>query len=196
MFDNESMKTNKRGFTLIELLIVIGIIAVLATAIILILNPAQLFAQARDSQRISDLGSLKSAIALYLSTVTGINLGNSANCYIYQPSSGTIGANCGARHTGTNIVTASLSSDGTGWVPINFNAIPGGAPLSALPKDPRNDSTYFYSYAGNSTFGTFELNGNMESTRYSRAGSDDVESADGGNQADVYEIGNDPGLDI
>lgn len=196
-FDNEDMRNkNKKGFTLIELLIVIGIIVVLATAVILILNPAQLFAQARDSQRISDLGTLKSAIALYLSTVSSYNLGNSANCYAYVPSKGTIGANCGGRHAGSNIIGNSLLSDGTGWLPVDFNAVPGGSPLSALPKDPRNDDTYFYSYAANTATGVFELNANMESGRYGQGGSDDVETVDGGNKPDVYEIGNDPGLDL
>src|SRR3989344_1305406 len=63
------MSARKKGFTLIELLIVIGILAVLATITVLVLNPAQLFAQARDSQRLSDLSSVKGAIALYLTTV-------------------------------------------------------------------------------------------------------------------------------
>jgi prepilin-type N-terminal cleavage/methylation domain-containing protein len=41
-----------KGFTLIELLIVIAILAILATAVVLVLNPAQILAQARDAQRI------------------------------------------------------------------------------------------------------------------------------------------------
>ncbi len=42
--------TNKnKGFTLIELLIVIGIIAILATAIIIAVNPGQRLQEARDA---------------------------------------------------------------------------------------------------------------------------------------------------
>ncbi len=42
--------TNKnKGFTLIELLIVIGIIAILATAIIIAVNPGQRIQEARDA---------------------------------------------------------------------------------------------------------------------------------------------------
>jgi len=57
----------KKGFTLIELLVVIAIVAVLATAVVVILNPAQLVRQGRDANRISDLAAIHSALALYLS---------------------------------------------------------------------------------------------------------------------------------
>jgi type IV pilus assembly protein PilA len=43
----------KAGFTLIELLIVIGVLAILATVVVLVLNPTEMFKQARDSQRLS-----------------------------------------------------------------------------------------------------------------------------------------------
>src|SRR3989344_7995871 len=67
---NESARNCNRsciaGFTLIELLIVIAILVVLSVAVVVILNPAELLRQARDSTRISDLASVNSAIALYL----------------------------------------------------------------------------------------------------------------------------------
>ncbi len=44
------MKQNK-GFTLIEILIVIGLIAVLAGVLVVALNPARQFSQARNAQR-------------------------------------------------------------------------------------------------------------------------------------------------
>jgi len=47
------MKT-KKGFTLLELLIVIGILAILSTTVVLVINPAELLKKARDSQRISE----------------------------------------------------------------------------------------------------------------------------------------------
>ena len=59
----------QKGFTLIELLIVIAIIAILAVVVVLTLNPAELLRQARDSNRISDFATIKSALSLYAEDV-------------------------------------------------------------------------------------------------------------------------------
>lgn len=58
------MKTSKqmKGFTLIELLIVIALIAVLAGAVIVALNPARQFAQARNSERASHINAILSLV--------------------------------------------------------------------------------------------------------------------------------------
>jgi len=53
---------SNKGFTLIEILIVIGIMAILATAIILAINPPRQFAQARNTQRWSNVNSILDAI--------------------------------------------------------------------------------------------------------------------------------------
>ncbi|MBU6141765.1 prepilin-type N-terminal cleavage/methylation domain-containing protein [Patescibacteria group bacterium] len=179
-----------KGFTLLELIIVIGIIAILGTVSVLVLNPAQLFAQARDTTRISDLASVSSAIGLYLSSVSSPNLG---------ASSFTCGTNFGSSYSGATgkFLTAVgaeahggvASTTGTGWVAVDFTQITGGSPLSVLPKDPTNSATYNYQYSCNSTNQTYELDAKMESTRYSQGGSDDKESTDGGDVANEYETG-------
>ncbi|PIR88532.1 MAG: hypothetical protein COU09_01635 [Candidatus Harrisonbacteria bacterium CG10_big_fil_rev_8_21_14_0_10_44_23] len=190
----------KKGFTLIELLIVIGILAVLATITVLVLNPAQLFAQGRDSQRISDLSTTRSALSLYLATVTSPDLDGattacSSRCYVNLASG--LATGCGSRH-GTKTVNydTDRTVDGTGWIPVDFSSISSGAPLSNLPVDPTNDTTNFYSYACDNTNKTFELNADMESLRYAQGGEDSVEDSDGGNSATIYEVGSEPGLDI
>lgn len=171
----------KKGFTLIELLIVIAILAILTTTVVLVLNPAQMLAEARDSQRMSDLDSTRSAISLFLATATTTTLtagpfaqGSTATCW---GLSGT----CVAR----DIYTVA----GAGWVAVNLGASSGGSPLSVLPRDPSNNATYHYAYAGNDTYKTFELNAVLESTKYIP-----LMAKDGGPTDTTYEIGTAPGL--
>ncbi len=61
----------KRGFTLIEILVVIGIIAVLAAVVLVAINPARQFAQARDSQRSSNVTAILNAIGQYIADNKG-----------------------------------------------------------------------------------------------------------------------------
>mgnify|MGYP001571279395 FL=1 len=203
---------NKKGFTLLELVIVIGILAVLGAVSVMVLNPAQLFAQARDTTRIEDVSVLRNALALYVSTVSAADLDGpgaascSASCFVGVAGTGLL---CGSRHVGAtkeDVVTRVV--DGTGWIPVNLGDVPGGPALSVLPVDPTNNATYFYSYACSNTAKTYELDANLESTRYCAGGTDDKESKDGGNMntgsvvsgactgTAVYEVGTDAGLDL
>lgn len=59
------MRKKYLGFTLIELLIVIGIIAFLASAIFIAIDPAQRFAASRNARRWTDVSSILEGVLEY-----------------------------------------------------------------------------------------------------------------------------------
>ncbi|GBD34442.1 hypothetical protein HRbin35_00162 [bacterium HR35] len=54
--------SSKKAFTLIEILLVIGIIVLLAGAVIVAINPGRQFAKARNTQRTTDVNAILSGI--------------------------------------------------------------------------------------------------------------------------------------
>jgi prepilin-type N-terminal cleavage/methylation domain-containing protein len=178
------MKKSAKGFTLIELLVVIGIIAVLAVVVVLVLNPTQLFAQARDAQRLSDMATLQRAINYVLSTTS------SATPLSAMTRTEGVAANvaCGFTAgcpTAAGTAVYSTGNVTTGWVGINFSLATGGSPLATLPKDPTSDATYHYAYKSDATY--YEVNGKLESTKYTVT--TPVMANDGGDSASWYELG-------
>ena len=214
------------GFTLLELLIVIGILGVLSVALVFVLNPAESLKKARDSQRISDLTTLKKAIEIYKTNVRSPLLAGSTNAgckgtslspgwdtatdKIYYSYPSDIGGANQSAISATNLDGTTFSAgvvvqttkanlgnvDGTGWLPINFNLIPGGSPISALPVDPVNtlvDKTapastdLVYRYVCYEKDLSFELNATLESAAFTST--DNKMSKDGGNNDSYYEVG-------
>ena len=187
-----------KGFTLIELLIVIAVIAVLSVVVILALNPAEILRQARDANRVNDLGTLKRAIAFYLADVRSPKLAEGffgyGGCYMSTIGSNvTTTARCGVfagSYTNIGSVANSyIKIDGDGWLPINFTQISSRAPFGQLPIDPTNNQNYYYAYAASSTRLQFEINAFMESAKYGASGTRDVASTDGGNNNSAHEVG-------
>ena len=180
------MFSKNKGFTLIELLIVIAILAVLATVTVVAINPAEIFRRTRDSQRLSDLDSIRTAINFYVVNTSSPSLGASNQTYSH-----VTGVICAGRSAST--ITAQ-TVDGNGWIPVSLTSLGGTAPLSKWPIDPNpttsgNNPGRYYVYLTNSTNSTFEVIANMESAQYSEGGSNDVESKDGGKISGLYEIG-------
>ena len=198
------MKNNKKqkGFTLIELLVVIAIIAILAVVVVLTLNPAELLRQARDSNRISDFATVKSALALYAVDVqtttpmygtSGVGVGGAYDLYTAYTSASTTMSLYTTSTTwgflgGESAVTTTASRlvNSTGWIPVNLTAISSGAPLGVWPVDPTNNQSFMYIYAATST--SWKIAANMESAKYD-SGSTDIENTDGGNSSTTYEQG-------
>jgi len=148
-----------RGFTLIELLVVIAIIAILSVVVVLTLNPAEMLRRSRDSNRASDLATIKTAMNLYLFDVSSTNMGTANKCYVQPNVAATVyevastSANeaattsaftaCGSAGgwfpaSGATAFTVGTSRkvDSTGWIPVHFDSVSAGAPLGQLPVDP------------------------------------------------------------
>lgn len=196
----------REGFTLIELLVVIAIIAILSVVVILTLNPTELLRESRDSGRISDLGTLKTALSLYLVDTSSPNLASSTagygSCYISAIGlNATTSPKCGVfAGNYTTDATSSASNyrniNATGWLPVNFSQISYGSPFGTLPVDPVNSQSYYYAYAASSTGYTFEIDAFMESKKYGAGGPNDVVTTDGGDNNNAFEAGNKSGLNL
>jgi prepilin-type N-terminal cleavage/methylation domain-containing protein len=113
----------KQGFTLIEILLVIGIIVLLAGALIVAINPGRQFAKARNTQRTTDVNAILSAIVQNMTDNQGRwNCPSSQNYATSLPS-----------------VVATIRATGTeaGTNEINLSCL---APtyIPRIPLDPTN----------------------------------------------------------
>ena len=116
-------QTNQRGFTLIELLIVITIIAALAVAVFVALNPIKRLADSRDARRVSDVETILTAIHEYIVDNKGTVPGTLSST---ESMLGTAGAACNI--TQANCVAASTAC-------LNLTT-PLAKYLKSMPVDP------------------------------------------------------------
>jgi len=179
----------ERSFTLVELLIVIAILAVLAAAVVIVLNPAELVSQSRDSKRISDIKSIASAVDILIVDKTDPNLGDENFVFISLPDvnedcSGISGLPVLPSGWAYRCVSPSdlTKINGDGWIPVDFTTINGGSPLSYLPLDPKNDINNFYQYVSSDK--KYEVQALFESVKFQPTGGED------GGSSTRYEKGN------
>jgi len=199
-----------KGFTLLELLIVIAILAILSAVLILILNPAETMKKSRDSQRMSDLATMKSAIGLYMTNISAPDLStdatDNARCAggtgtesVFYSSAETI-TDLTVNTAMAPVVSPGTGIDGGGWIPVDFTQIPGGSPISNLPIDPLNtiarglstltaitNDASAYRYACDASDMTFEINAILESDAFTVT--ETKLTNDGGNNSNLYEVG-------
>lgn len=94
------MKKNQKGFTLIEILVVIGLIAILAAIVLIAINPARQFAQARNAQREAHVNTLLNAIGQNIAdnkgifTCSGVGTAPSATATEIGTGSGLVNLTC------------------------------------------------------------------------------------------------------
>ena len=183
-------RSSINSFTLVELLIVIAILAILAATVVIVINPSELISQARDTQRITDMKAMRSAIDIIIANDPAVSDGADNTVYISIPSNSATCVGVSGLPTlpaGWSYACVSAANltkvDATGWIPINFNTSSNSINLPALPIDPINDASSgkYYTYA---TGGSYELTALLESQK-----KHDVAVSDGGSLPGVLQMG-------
>lgn len=165
------------GFTLVELLIVIGILAILSLAAVVVLNPAQFLAQSRDANRVNDIKLIERAMNAAIATGGLIDNTQQNRVYISLPD--TNGDTLCTEYAGLSSLSAGWEYrcmapaanlrevDGSGWIPMDLTSLSGmNPPLSLLPIDPENTEVYHYAYAQRAVLGDYSITARVESMKY------------------------------
>jgi len=141
--------THKKGFTLIELIIVVAIIAILASAAFVAINPAKRLGEANNAKRWSDITALLNAVLTFVADNNGnfpnanIGLGNTAALPVSNTYGIGIGDGCMSTVWGSG--GTSLNGCGITGSQATTTSVVGCANLTAslvdtylptIPQDP------------------------------------------------------------
>ena len=126
----ENLTKKNKGFTLIEILVVIGIIAILAAIVLIAINPAKQFAQARNSQRVSNTNAILNAIGQRMADNKGVFEG--------EFTIGVSDYTCGVLPSPEEDITDDMAANDTDETGDLGCLVP--TYISALPEEPTTDS--------------------------------------------------------
>lgn len=174
-----------------------GILGIVGVVAVLVINPTELFARAKDSNRISDVLNINKAINIY-ETLGGSVSGAPNIVYVSIPDdfSNCSGLDLPALPTDWSYHCENISNyrrmNGTGWIPIDFSSISSGSPFSVLPVDPVNsvEKKLYYVYVNGEVVGSWALAATLESEKYLSESA----NTDQGVDASKFEVGTDPWL--
>ena len=123
----KSSRMMKAGFTLIELLLVIGIIAILASIVIVAINPTKQLADARNAQRRSDVNTILNAAYQYAIDNSGnlpscIDTTDRNICLVNDCTGVTDGCNLSTL-TGSYLTGIPVDPSGATGLDTNYNIL-------------------------------------------------------------------------
>jgi hypothetical protein len=160
------MHKKELAYSIINISLIVIILFGVVFLCLRFIKPTKYLDKTRDIQRKTDIEKLKTALELYIAD--GKNFDTLAPGEIYSSLDG------------------KTSINGAGWLPLNFNSVSTGSPLSEIPLDPSNNSTLYYKVGVNVSQKTYEINCRFESLLDAQKTKND-----NGNSSDWFEIGSD-----
>lgn len=114
----------KTGFTLLEMLLVLGIIGILATVMVVAINPGRQLAKARDTQRETDIYTILATVQQYATEHNGTLPDTDGD-----PDTSNFPTSITCIGTGAGCFNLAAAGDGTDSIVPTY--------LVAIPKDPK-----------------------------------------------------------
>jgi len=162
-----------RAFSLVEVMVVVAMVGIVSSVSYFYLNPFEHFKKARDSQRLQNLNSLKTALVLALQNGQSF----SGRCTLVNPC---------------DSLSGTTNADGSGFVDLDLSKY-----LTALPRDPSHNNFSFIDGKGNASPAAFqfvasgsdfEIRTRLES-KFFTTNPNDKYLDDGGDDNDYFETG-------